>query len=149
MSLSRWKELAQRKTKAGRAVNELYDDITKKKIRYKTRDQAIAKAFRLDKLDRLDQIAEQTKPRARRRVPPPRINADGGIDYAPGVDPYEDMDVDGLLNLEDYIPPQAEKQITKKPPQYEMVFSRFLMNHHHPIPMMKKKRNNQLQKPLL
>ena len=28
MSLSRWKELAQRKTKAGRAVNELYDDIT-------------------------------------------------------------------------------------------------------------------------
>ena len=29
------------------------------------------------------------------------------------------MDVDGLLNLEDYVPPQAEKQIAKKP-QYEM-----------------------------
>ena len=88
MSLSRWKELAQRKTKAGRAVNELYDDKTEEKITSKTTDQAIAKAFRLDKLDRLDQIAEQTKPRARRRVPPPRINADGGIDYAPEVDPY-------------------------------------------------------------
>ena len=89
-----------------------------------TTDQAIAKTFRLDKLDRLDQIhvAEQTKPR-RGRVPRPRINPDGGIDYAPEVDPYEDMDVEGLLNLEDYVPSQAEKQIAKKtpkPPQYEM-----------------------------
>ena len=118
MSLSRWKELAQRKTKAGKAVNELYDDITEEKIRSKTTDQAIAKTFRLD---RLDQIAEQTKPKQRRRVPlRPRVNADGGIDYAPEVDPYEEMDVEGLLNLEDYVPPQAEKQIAKKPPQYEM-----------------------------
>ena len=121
MSLSRWKELAQRKTKAGKAVNELYDDITEEKIRSKSTDQAIAKTFRLDKLDRLDQIAEETKPKQRRRVPlRPRVNADGGIDYAPEVDPYEGMDVEGLLNLEDYVPPQAEKQIAKKPPQYEM-----------------------------
>ena len=121
MSLSRRKELAQRKTKAGKAVNELYDDITKEKIRSKTTDQAIAKTFRLDKLDRLDQIAEQTKPKQRRRVPlRPRVDADGGIDYAPEVDPYEEMDVEGLLNLEDYVPPQAEKQIAKAPPQYEM-----------------------------
>ena len=118
MSLSRWKELAQRKTKAGRAVNELYDDITEEKIRSKTTDAAIAKTFRLD---RLDQIAEQTKPKQRRRVPlRPRVDADGGIDYAPEVDPYEEMDVEGLLNLEDYVPPQAEKQIAKAPPQYEM-----------------------------
>ena len=121
MSLSHWKRLAQRKTKAGQAVNELYDDITKEKIRSKTTDQAIAKTFRLD---RLDQIAEQTKPKQRRRVPlRPRVNADGGIDYAPEVDPYEEMDVEGLLNLEDYVPPQREKQIakkTQKPPQYEM-----------------------------
>ena len=121
MSLSRWKRLAQRKTEAGQAVNELYDDITKEKIRSKTTDQAIAKTFRLD---RLDQIAEQTKPKQRRRVPlRPRVNADGGIDYASEVDPYEEMDVEGLLNLEDYVPPPAEKQIAKKPqkpPQYEM-----------------------------
>ena len=118
MSLSRWKELAQRKTKAGKAVNELYNDITEEKIRSKTTDQAIAKTFRLD---RLDQIAEQTKPKQRRRVPlRPRVNVNGGIDYAPEVDPYEEMNVEGLLNLEDYVPPQAEKQIAKKPPQYEM-----------------------------
>ena len=126
MSLSHWKRLAQRKTEAGQAVNELYDDITEEKIRSKTTDAAIAKTFRLDrldKLDRLDQIAEQTKPRRGRRVLPPRINADGGIDYAPEVDPYEEMDLEGLLNLEDYVPPQAEKQIAKKPqkpPQYEI-----------------------------
>ena len=123
MSLSHWKRLAQRKTEAGKAVNELYDDITEEKIRSKTTDAAIAKTFRLDrldKLDRLDQIAEQTKPRRGRRVLPPRINADGGIDYAPEVDPYEEMDVEGLLNLEDYVPPQAEKQIAKAPPKYEM-----------------------------
>ena len=33
------------------------------------------------------------------------------------------MDVEGLLKLEDYVPPQAEKQIAKKPekpPQYQM-----------------------------
>ena len=118
MSLSRWKELAQRKTKAGQAVNELYDDITKEKIRSKTTDAATAKTFRLD---RLDQIAEQTKPKQRRRVPlRPRVNVDGGIDYAPELDPYEEMDVEGLLNLEDYVPPQAEKQIAKAPPQYKM-----------------------------
>ena len=117
MSLSHWKRLAQRKTEAGQAVNELYDDITEEKIRSKTTDAAIAKTFRLD---RLDQIAEQTKPRRGRRVLPPRINADGGIDYAPEVDPYEEMDVEGLLNLEDYVPPQAEKQIAKAPPKYEI-----------------------------
>ena len=118
MSLSRWKKLAQRTTKAGRAVNELYDDITEEKIKSKTTDQAIAKTFRLD---RLDQISEKTKPKQRRRVPlRPRVNADGGIDYAPEVDPYEEMDVEGLLNLEDYVPPRAEKQTAKKTPTYEM-----------------------------
>ena len=103
----------------------LFDKITEEKIRSKTTDQAIAKTFRLD---RLDQIAEQTKPKPRRRIQIPRINrGEGGIDYAPEVDPYEDMDVEGLLNLEDYVapgvPPQAEKQIAKIPskaPKYEM-----------------------------
>ena len=117
MSLSRWKDLAQRRTKAGKAVHELYDDITEEKIRSKTTDAAIAKTFRLEILDRLDQIADWTKPRQRRRVPPPRMDPDGGIDYAPEVDPYEEMDVEGLLNLEDYVPPQGEKQIAKKNPK--------------------------------
>ena len=120
MSLSKWKELADRKAKTGQMKRNLFDEITEEKIRSKTTDQAIAKTF---KLDRLDQIAEQTKPKPRRRIQIPRINREGGIDCAPEVDPYEDMDVEGLLNLEDYVPPQAEKQIAKIPkkaPKYEM-----------------------------
>ena len=120
MSLSKWKELADRKAKTGQMKRNLFDEITEEKIRSKSTDQAIAKTFRLD---RLDQIAEQTKPKPRRRIQIPRINREGGIDYAPEVDPYEDMDVEGLLNLEDYVPPQAEKQIAKIPkkaPKYQM-----------------------------
>ena len=69
--------------------------------------------------------ASPPKPKAKRQVrfQIPRINRDGGIDYAPEVDPYEDMDVEGLLNLEDYVAPEAERQIAKMPkeaPKYEM-----------------------------
>ena len=125
MSLSKWTELADRKAKTGEMKRNLFDKITEEKIRSKTADQAIAKAFRLD---RLDQIAEQTKPKPRGRVAfRQEINRDGGLDYAPEVDPYEDMDVEGLLSLEDYVAPgvapQAEKQITKMPakaPKYEI-----------------------------
>ena len=120
MSLSKWKKLADSKAKTGQMKRNLFNEITEEKIRSKTTDQAIAKTFRLD---RLDQIAEQTKPKPLRRIQIPRINREGGIDYAPEVDPYEDMDVEGLLNLEDYVPPQAEKQIAKipsdPPPLYE------------------------------
>ena len=122
MSLSKWKELAAEKTKTGEMKQNLFDERTAEKIRSKTTDQAIAKTFRLD---RLDQIAEQTKPKAKKgvRLQIPRINRDGGFDYAPEVDPYEDMDVEGLLNLEDYVAPEAEKQIakmSKEVPKYEM-----------------------------
>ena len=145
MSLSRWKRLAQRRTESGQAVNELYDDITEGKIRSKTTDAAIAKTFRLN---RLDQIAEQTKPKQRRRVPlRPRVDADGGIDYAPEVDPYEEMDVDGLLNLEDYVPPQGEKQIAKAPPQYEMDPSFWQIPDEPPPPYDEEEEQRALEAP--
>ena len=120
MSLSKWKELAHSKAKTGEMKRNLFDKLTEEKIRSKTTDQAIAKTFRLH---RLDQIAERTKPKPRRRIQIPRINREGGIDYVPEVDPYEDMDIEGLLNLEDYVDPQVEKQIAKIPskaPKYEM-----------------------------
>ena len=37
----------------------------------------------------------------------------------PEVDPYEDMDVEGLIDFGDYVPPQQEKQLVPKPPTYE------------------------------
>ena len=135
MSLSKWKELTAEKVKTGKMKQNLFDEITAEKIRSKTTDQAIAKTFRLD---RLDQIAEQTKPKAKRgvRFQIPRINRDGGVDYAPEVDPYEDMDVEGLLNLQDYIGPGAEKQISKMSKEapnmkWIQVFGKFPLNLGH------------------
>ena len=116
MSLSKWKELAQSKAKVGKAKNQLYNQITPEKIKSKTSDAAITKSFRLD------EIIEGLKGKPQKKGPRIRQikKEDGGIDYAPEVDPYEDMDVEGLLNLEDYVPPQEEKQIAPKPPKYEM-----------------------------
>ena len=114
MSLSKWKELAESKTKVGKMKNQFYDQITAEKIKTKTSDAAVTKAFRLD------EIIEGLKGKQQRKGPRIRQikREDGGIDYEPEVDPYEDMDVEGLLNLEDYVPPQGEKQIAPKPPKY-------------------------------
>ena len=88
MSVSKWKELAAEKTKTGKMKQNLFDEITAEKIRSKTTDEAIAKTFRLD---RLEKIVEQTKPKAKKgvRFQIPRINRDGGLDYAPEVDPMK------------------------------------------------------------
>ena len=116
MNLREWKELAQSKTKVGKMKNQLYDQITAEKIKSKTSDAAITKSFRLD------EIIEGLKRKPQKKGPriPQIIREDGGIDYAPEVDPYEDVDVEGLLNLEDYVLPQGEKQIAPKPPKYQM-----------------------------
>ena len=118
MSLSNWKRLAQKRTETGRMKNQLYDEITEEKIKSKTSDQRITKSFRLDEI--IDGLKAQ-KPKNRPQGP--RIRPAGKpdeIDYAPEVDPYEDMDVEGLLDLQDYVAPQAEKQIAGPSPKYEM-----------------------------
>ena len=114
MSLREWKKLAESKTKAGKMKNQLYNQITAEKIKSKTSDAAITKSFRLDEI--IEGLKGKPAPRVRKRVP---VKIEEGIDYAPEVDPYEDMDVEGLLNLEDYVPPQPEKQIAPKPPEYQ------------------------------
>ena len=48
MSLSKWRELAAEKAKAGKMKQNLFDEITEEKIRSKTTDQAIANTFRLN-----------------------------------------------------------------------------------------------------
>ena len=115
MSLREWKKLAESKTKAGKMKNQLYNQITAEKIKSKTSDAAITKSFRLDEI--IEGLkGKPAAPRVRKRVP---VEIEEGIDYAPEVDPYEDMDVEGLLNLEDYVPPQPEKQIAPKAPEYQ------------------------------
>ena len=124
MSLSNWKRLAQKRTETGRMKNQLYDEITEAKIKSKTSDQRITKSFRLDEIiEGLKTQKPKNRPQIRIRPAPAQGKPDE-IDYAPEVDPYEDMDVEGLLDLQDYVAPQAEKQIAKMPegppPKYEM-----------------------------
>ena len=115
MSLREWKKMAESKSKAGKMKNQLYNQITAEKIKSKTSDAAITKSFRLDEI--IEGLkGKPAAPRVRKRVP---VKIEEGVDYAPEVDPYEDMDVEGLLNLEDYVPPQPEKQIAPKPPEYQ------------------------------
>ena len=121
MSLSNWKRLAQKRTETGKMKNQLYDEITEEKIKSKTSDQRITKSFRLDEI--IDGLkAQKPKNRPQMRIRPGPAGKPDEIDYAPEVDPYEDMDVEGLLDLQDYVAPQAEKQIIPKgaPPKYEM-----------------------------
>ena len=122
MSLSNWKRLAQKRTETGRMKNQLYDEITEDKIKSKTSDARITKSFRLDEI--IEGLrAQKPKNRPQMRIRPAG-KAEEEIDYAPEVDPYEDMDVEGLINLKDYVAPQTEKQIAKMPegppPKYEM-----------------------------
>ena len=102
--------------------NQLYDEITEAKIKSKTSDARITKSFRLDEIiEGLRTQKPKNRPQKRIR---PAAPGEEQIDYAPEVDPYEDMDVEGLLDLQDYVAPQAEKQIAKMPqgppPKYEM-----------------------------
>ena len=125
MSLSNWKRLAQKRTETGRMKNQLYDEITEAKIKSKTSDQRITKSFRLDEIiDGLKAHKPKNRPQGPQKRIRPAGKAEEEIDYAPEVDPYEDMDVEGLLDLEDYVAPQTEKQIAKMPegppPKYEM-----------------------------
>ena len=121
MSLSNWKRLVQKRTETGRMKNQLYDEITEAKIKSKTSDQRITKSFRLDEI--IDGLkAQKPKNRPQKRIRPAAPGkAEEEIDYAPEVDPYEDMDVEGLLDLEDYVAPKTEKQMPESPPpKYEM-----------------------------
>ena len=124
MSLSKWKRLAQKRTETGRMKNQLYDEITEAKIKSRTSDARITKSFRLDEI--IEGLrAQKPKNRPQKRIRPPAAEGKPEeIDYAPEVDPYEDMDVEGLLDLQDYVAPQAEKQISKipkdPPPKYEI-----------------------------
>jgi len=70
--------------------NQLYNQITAERVKSESSVEAITKSFRVD------EIIEGLKgkpavPRVRIRGPRMRPGEEEGIDYAPEVDPYEDM----------------------------------------------------------
>ena len=103
----------------GTKINYVHNAITQHKIGEQASQESFAKVFKpvTSKLDDvIDSDLNLRMPQKRRR---PLKEGDPGIDYMPEVDPYEDMDVEGLIDFGDYVPPQQEKQIVPKPPKYE------------------------------
>ena len=117
MSLPKWKELAKSKTELGNKINYAHDLITQHKIGQQTSQESFAKVFK-PITSKLDDVIDSN---LNSRMPPkkkrPLKKIDPGIDYMSEVDPYEDMDVEGLIDFGDYVPPQQEK--SPKSPKYK------------------------------
>jgi len=119
MSLLKWRELAKKKSELGNKVDYVRRTILQSDIDKQTSHESFKKIVKpiTTKLD--DVVASNLNISPVRRRPKKKEAANGGIDYAPEVDPYEDMDVEGLIDFGDYVPPEQEKQIVPKPPTYE------------------------------
>ena len=118
MSLLKWQEMARSKSALGKKINFVHDAITQKKLGDETSQIGFEKMFKpiTSKLD--ESIASNL--RSRSSFQPRKKKAKKAeIDYYPEVDPFENMDVEGLF--EDPVPPQSKKQISAAPPTYEEV----------------------------
>ena len=122
MSLLKWQEMAKSKSALGKKINFVHNAITQKKLGEETSQIGFEKMFKpvTSKLD--DVIASNlgpqgSLPRAQAKKKKAKLE---GIDYFPDVDPFEDMDVEGLFG-DAPVSPQPEKQIRPSPPTYEEI----------------------------
>ena len=123
MSLLKWQEMAKSKSALGKKINFVHNAITQKKLGEETSQIGFEKMFKpvTSKLD--DVIASNlgpqgSLPRAQAKKKKAKLE---GIDYFPDVDPFEDMDVEGLFGDAPFSP-QAKKQISAAaPPTYEEI----------------------------
>ena len=109
MSLIRWRELAKRKTKKGNKINFVYDTLIKEKLGEETSQLAYEKIFRpiTSKMDVSTIASTSAKPTSILKKKPSSMKE---IDYYPDVDPYEEMDVEGLIDFGEEVLPGEEKQ---------------------------------------
>ena len=122
MSLLKWQEMARSKSALGKKINFVHDAITQKKLGDETSQIGFEKMFKpiTSKLDESMGPSAASNLRPRSSFQPRKKQAKKAeIDYFPEVDPFEDMDVEGLF--EDPVPPQSKKQISAAPPTYEEV----------------------------
>ena len=132
MSLLKWQEMAKSKSALGKKINFVHNAITQKKLGEETSQIGFEKMFK-PVTSKLDDVVEsnlgpqgslRSLPRAK---PARRKKAElEGIDYFPDVDPFEDMDVEGLFDETAPVSPQPEKQISAAapkgpPPTYEEI----------------------------
>ena len=121
MSLLKWQEMAKSKSALGKKINFVHNAITQKRLGEETSQIGFEKMFKpvTSKLDDVmgpgpSASAASNLPRPQKQ-PARRKKANlEGIDYFPDVDPFEDVDVEGLFD--EAVPPQAEKQIPAGPP---------------------------------
>ena len=125
MSLLKWKEMGKSKSALGKKINFVQNAITQKKLGEETSHAQYEKMLR-PITTKLDDVVVPNL-RVPRRVSLPAQPAKrkkvktGEIDYYPEVDPFEDMDIEGLFD--EAVPPQAKKQISSAatagpPPSY-------------------------------
>ena len=121
--------MAKSKSALGKKINFVHNAITQKKLGEETSQIELEKMFKpiTAKLD--DVIASNLPDGSRgfaRSHPQRGVKSTRKrkvklkeIDYFPEVDPFEDMDVEGLFD--EAVPSQPEKQIPAAPPTYEEI----------------------------
>lgn len=117
MSLKAWEDYGKRRSNGGQEINKVYDNVTSHIIATKSNDNAQAQAYG-PLTSRLDEIAKNTKPKERVKIKFKPKQFSEEIDYKPEVDPYEDLDVEGLRDLDEEVLPGTSKQIPEDPPAY-------------------------------
>ena len=117
MSLLKWQEMAKSKSALGEKINFVHNAITQKKLGEETSQIGFEKMFK-PVTSKLDDVIASNLPRPQKQPARRKKAKLEGIDYYPDVDPFEDMDVEGLF---DETAPQPEKQIRPPPPTYEEI----------------------------
>ena len=125
MSLLKWQEMAKSKSALGKKINFVHNAITQKKLGDETSQIGFEKMFKpiTSKLD--ESIASNLGLLPRAKPAKKKKAKLEGIDYFPDVDPFEDMDVEGLFDETAQaaapVPPQSEKQISTIPTYEEII----------------------------
>lgn len=102
-----WKKSAKEKSNLSKNIEEVKNTIAETSILVKTNDASYLKVFKpvTDKFDDFtftNLIPNNQKKKMKKKELAP-------IDYKPEVDPFEDTDVESLIDdLENYVPPQDE-----------------------------------------
>ena len=95
------------------------------KIGEETSQESFGKLFKpvTSKLDDVIDSNLNSRMLQRRKLPTEKGEVP---DYSVDIDPYEDMDVEGLIDFGDYVPPQQDKQLgpihvdpPDEPPEYD------------------------------
>ena len=117
--------MAKSKSALGKKINFVHNAITQKKLGDETSQIGFEKMFK-PVTSKLDDVIASNLGLLPRAKPARKKKAKlEGIDYFPEVDPFEDMDVQGLFDETAQaaapVPPQSEKQISTIPTYEEII----------------------------